>query len=62
MDKKVVKPLPVKPSVTKTIKEKLKAAVYKVLKDNKYDLSKKIEKAINKSAKKIVKKINKQIT
>jgi len=61
METKIVKPVTVKPSVGKTLKEKLIAAVNKVLKDNNYDLTKKIDKVINKSTKKIVKKTNKQI-
>lgn len=50
-----------KPVITKSLKEKLVMAVHKVLKDNKSELSDKIEKVINKSIKKIVKKTDKKI-
>ena len=61
MKKKAAKPITVKPSVAKSLKEKLMAAVHNVLKDNKSELTNKIQKVINKSIKKIVKKTDKQI-
>lgn len=51
----------VKPTVAKTLQFKLIAAVHKVLKDNKAELTDKIEKVVNKSIKKIVKKTDKKI-
>lgn len=59
MDKKSTQPI--KASVIKPLKEKLIAAVHKVLKDNKADLNDKIEKVIKKSIKRIVKRTDKQI-
>jgi len=46
----------VKPNVVKSLKSKLIVAVHKVLKDNKVELTDKIQKVVNKSIKKIVKK------
>jgi len=51
MKKKKIEPL----------KEKLLKAVNRVLEDNKYDLTNKIEKVVKKSIKRIVKKTDKQI-
>lgn len=45
----------------KTLKEKLTAAVNKILQDNKSELTNKIEKVVNRSIKKIVRKTDKQI-
>jgi flagellar biosynthesis/type III secretory pathway protein FliH len=61
MEKKFLKSETVKPSVVKTLTEKMIAAVHKVLKDNKAELTDKIQKVVNKSIKKIVKKTDKQI-
>jgi uncharacterized protein (DUF1810 family) len=61
MEKKFLKSATVKPSVVKTLKEKMIVAVHKVLKDNKAELTDKIQKVVNKSIKKIVKKTDKQI-
>ena len=61
MIKKVVKKVTVKPSIAKPLREKLVLAVHKVLKDNKSELTDKIQKVVNKSIKKIVKKTDKQI-
>jgi hypothetical protein len=61
MVKKVVKTAMVKPSIEKPLREKLMLAVHKVLKDNKSELTDKIQKVVNKSIKKIVKKTDKQI-
>lgn len=61
MKKKEIILKEVKPSVAKTLKSKLIAAVHKVLKDNKAELTYKIEKVVNKSIKKIVKKTDKKI-
>lgn len=46
----------------KLLKEKLLAAVKKVLKDNKTEPTKKMEKVVDKSIKRIVKKSDKQFT
>ncbi|KOY84459.1 hypothetical protein AD998_20920 [bacterium 336/3] len=61
MEKKFLKSATVKPSVVKTLKEKMIVVVHKVLKDNKAELTDKIQKVVNKSIKKIVKKTDKQI-
>jgi uncharacterized protein (DUF1810 family) len=60
MRTKEITPLAEKNSVTKLLKSKLIAVVHKVLKDNKTELTDKIEKVVNKSVKKIVKKIDKK--
>lgn len=52
---------PIKPVLPKPLKEKLIAAVHKVLKDNKAELTEKMQKVVNKFSKKIVKKTDKQI-
>ena len=54
--KKIEKTVPAKP-----LKDKLIAAVHKVLIENKSVLTDKIQKVINKSIKKITKKTGKQI-
>ena len=56
MTKTILKPL-----ISKSLKVKLIAAVNKVLKDNKSELTDKIQKVIDKSIKKIVKRTDKQI-
>jgi len=54
--KKIAKTVPAKP-----LKDKLIVVVHKVLKENKSELTDKIQKEINKSIKKIEKKTDKQI-
>jgi ElaB/YqjD/DUF883 family membrane-anchored ribosome-binding protein len=49
------------PSVAKPLTDKLMAAVHKVLKANKSELTDKMQKVVNKSIKKIVKNTDKQI-
>jgi len=61
MVNKAVKPVKVKPSIVRSLKEKLMTAVHKILKDNKSEMTNKIQKVVNKSIKKIVKKANKEI-
>jgi hypothetical protein len=61
MKNKEVKPLLVKPSNIKSLKDKLIAAVHKVLNENKAELTFKIEKLVKKSIKRIVKKTDNQI-
>lgn len=61
MDTKTLKPTAKNPSVVHSLKSKLIAAVHKVLKDNKDELTDKIQKVINKSIKRIVKKTDKKI-
>ncbi len=61
MKKKEISPKKVKPSVAKSLTSKLIAAVHKVLKANKAELTNKIEKVVNKSIKKIVKNTDKKI-
>ena len=61
MKKKEEKPKAKIPSKTNPLKEKLIAAVNKVLKDNKSELTEKIDKVVKKSIKRIVKKTDKQI-
>ena len=56
MTKTILKPL-----ISKSLKVKLIAAVNKVLKDNKSELTDKIQKAVKKSIKKIVKKTDSEI-
>ena len=61
MVKKAVKNTPAIPEITKSLKEKLMAAVNNVFIDNESELTGKIQKVVNKFVKKIVKKTNKQI-
>lgn len=61
MKKKETVEITVKPSEANSLKSKLIEAVHKVFKDNKAELTKKIEKVVNKSIKKIVKKTDKKI-
>ena len=61
MEKKETKRTTVKPSAVQSLKEKMMAAVHKVLKENKSQLTSKIQKVVNKSVKKIVKKTDKQL-
>ncbi len=61
MKKNEAAPTRVKPSVSKSLKSKLIAAVHKVLKDNKAELTDKIQNVVNKSIKRIVKKTDKKI-
>jgi len=61
MVKKNVKPIVVKPALVKTLKEKLMAAVQKVLNETEAELTVKIQKVVNKAIKKIVKKTDQQI-
>lgn len=51
----------IKPSTAKSLKSKLITAVHKVLRNNKSELTDKIQKVVNKSIKKIVKKTDKKI-
>jgi hypothetical protein len=60
MKKKVEQTIVVKPILLKPLKAKLMDAMHKVLKENKAELTIKIERIVNKSIKKIVKKIDKQ--
>lgn len=61
MKKKELAPKKVKSSVAKSLESNLISAVYKVLKDNKAELTDKIKKVVSKSIRKIVKKTDKQI-
>jgi predicted transcriptional regulator len=61
MKKKETTPITRKPAVVKSLKFKLIAAVHKVLKDNKSELTDKIQKVVDKSIKRIVKKTDKKI-
>jgi hypothetical protein len=61
MEKSRLKSPTTNPSLAKPLKEKLFSAVHKVLKDNKAEMTDKIQKIINKSIEKIVKRTDKQI-
>lgn len=58
---KKIEPKTVKPNVVKSLKSKLIGAVHKALKDNKVELTDKIQKVVNKSIKKIVKKTDEKL-
>jgi len=61
MKTKKTNPTAEKTSVSKSLKSKMITAIHKVLKNNKDELTDKIEKVVNKSIKKIVKKTDKKI-
>lgn len=61
MVKKILKQAVVKPPLVRSLKKELIAAVHKVLKDNKTELTEKIEKTVSKGIQKIVRKTDEQI-
>ncbi len=62
MAKKVVKPVLVKSAIATTLKEKIIAAISKVLRENNSELTDTIQKAVKKASKKIIKKTEMQVT
>ena len=61
MKKKAIETITITPAIVLPLQDKLIAAVEKVLKENKSELTDKIQKVVNKSTKKIMKKIDKHI-